>query len=269
MLKARVITASVLLPMAVLLIVCCPTVVVSALVGVVVILAAWEWSDIVGLHSPLRKALNVAIIMLVAIFAKILQLPVLAVASVALGWWLLALLALMFYPKGANFWRTPLVGFVIGLLLFVPSWLALDWLHRAANFGPLWVLFLCCLVWASDVGAYCFGKLWGKKKLLPQVSSGKTWLGVLGAFVGGLLVLLVFAVILPAAVSLQVLLALTLIVVVASIEGDLVESLFKRIRGCKDSGNLLPGHGGVLDRIDGLLAAVPTFVVGLNFLQPK
>jgi phosphatidate cytidylyltransferase len=171
------------------------------------------------------------------------------------------------YPRGQSLWNKRWVGFCLGWILFIPTWLSLDWLHADNNFGPIWVVFLCFLVWGADVGAYCTGKLWGKKKLIEQVSAGKTWVGVFGAFFFAFMVVVLFANFWLKEQRFIVLVALSIIVVIASILGDLTESLFKRIRGVKDSGNLLPGHGGVLDRIDGLLAAVPIFIVGINFFQ--
>jgi phosphatidate cytidylyltransferase len=142
------------------------------------------------------------------------------------------------------------------------SWcLALARLHAH---GPQLLLFLFLLVVAADVGAYFAGRRFGRNKLAPRVSPGKTWEGVLGGFVAAAL-LAAFGV-WWFAVDAPRFLGLCMIVVVASIIGDLTESLFKRHAGLKDSGTLLPGHGGLLDRVDSVTAAAPVFLVGLERL---
>ena len=131
--------------------------------------------------------------------------------------------------------------------------------------GAQWVLFALCLVWAADIGAYVAGRSFGRVKLAPQVSPGKTWEGVLGG--------LVLAAWLPCgaarwfAVPALEFVPLCLGVVAFSIVGDLTESLLKRFAGLKDSGTLFPGHGGVMDRIDSLTSAMPVLLLGLAGAQ--
>jgi phosphatidate cytidylyltransferase len=175
----------------------------------------------------------------------------------ALAWWVFALVWVAIAPARVN--RVTAAG--AGLLVLVPAWLALARLHAA---GPQWLLFLILLVVAADVGAYFAGRRFGNNKLAPRVSPGKTWEGVLGGFVAAALLAAVgvwwFKVDAPR------FLALCIVVVVASIIGDLTESLFKRHAGLKDSGRLLPGHGGLLDRVDSVTAAAPVFLIGLERL---
>ncbi len=264
MLKTRIITASILLPLVLVVILYCPTVLVSGFSAIIFILAALEWTKLIGLEKNELRYANIVVMISACIAYKYFNLPVLALCFVALLWWVVSLAAIIMYPKGISFWSNNWVGFCVGCILFVPAWLSIDWLHGTYNMGPVWVIFMCFLVWSADVGAYFIGKKWGKKKLLVAVSPGKTWLGVLGAILFAFIVVVIFKIFWLGSQKFIVLCALGLIAVVFSIVGDLVESLFKRIRGYKDSGNLLPGHGGVLDRIDGLLAAIPTFIVGLN-----
>jgi phosphatidate cytidylyltransferase len=150
---------------------------------------------------------------------------------------------------------------VAGLVVLVPAWLALSQLHAH---NPLFMLFLLLLVVAADVGAYFAGRRFGRHKLAPRVSPGKTWEGVGGGVVGATIVAIIGALWLHMPFLLFI--ALCVVVVFASIVGDLTESLFKRHAGLKDSGNLLPGHGGVLDRVDSITAAAPVFLVGLQAL---
>jgi len=115
------------------------------------------------------------------------------------------------------------------------------------------------LVLGADSGAYMFGKMFGKHKLAPKVSPGKTWEGFLGGLVTSALIAVLFATLAPLTVSTGTLVICAIIATLASVLGDLTESMFKREAGIKDSGNLIPGHGGILDRIDSLTAAVPVF----------
>ena len=264
MLKMRIITACILLPIILFVILHGSTVLVSSVSAIIFMLAAWEWTKLAGIKKSWLRLAYLCILSSLGIVYKLFNLPLLPICLLALLWWGLSFIAIVMYPRGANFWCKSWVGSFIGGILFLPTWLSIDWLHGAPNFGPIWLVFLCFLVWGADVGAYFIGKKWGKKKLLPNVSAGKTRLGVLGAFLLVLAVVIMFA-----SFWIQqkfiILCMLGFIVVVSSIIGDLTESLFKRIRGCKDSGTLLPGHGGVLDRIDGLLAAVPVFIVGVKY----
>ena len=147
------------------------------------------------------------------------------------------------------------------MLVLIPAWLALVRLHAQ---GPALMLFLLLLVVAADIGAYFAGRHFGRNKLAPRVSPGKTWEGVMGGVVGAAVVALVGVSIFH--VSAAPFIGLSLVTVLASVVGDLTESLFKRHAGVKDSGSLLPGHGGVLDRVDSVTAAAPIFLVGLERL---
>lgn len=260
----RIITACVLLPIVLLVILCGPTALVSSVTAIIFILAAWEWTKLAGLEENWLRLAYLAGLSGLGLAGKLFNLPLLPICLLALLWWALSFIAIMIYPRGAKFWSQSWVCSLIGGILFLPTWLSIDWLHGSPDFGPIWLVFMCFLVWGADVGAYFVGKKWGKKKLLPKVSAGKTRLGVLGAFLLALAVVVIFASFWLHQNMINLCL-LGFVVVVFSIIGDLTESLFKRIRGCKDSGTLLPGHGGVLDRIDGLLAAVPVFIVGVKY----
>jgi phosphatidate cytidylyltransferase len=149
------------------------------------------------------------------------------------------------------------------LIVLIPTWLAVVALHESGEQGPLLVMYLLSLIWVADSGAYFSGRAWGKRKLAPSVSPGKSWEGV----GGGALLSLAYAVGAAQVLGLPgnqwpLFVVLSLVTVLFSVLGDLTESMFKRHAGIKDSGTLLPGHGGVLDRIDSVTAAAPVFVVG-------
>ena len=179
--------------------------------------------------------------------------------------WVAALLLVLTYPASAAFWRhsRPL-RLLFGVLTLVPFFwgmVALRQYHYETDHfaGAWWLLFVLLLVWGADSGAYMFGKMFGKHKLAPKVSPGKTWEGFLGGLVSSALIALLFATLAPLTVSTGTLVICAVIATLASVLGDLTESMFKREAGIKDSGNLIPGHGGMLDRIDSLTAAVPVF----------
>jgi phosphatidate cytidylyltransferase len=180
-----------------------------------------------------------------------------AVLIAALGWWLAALGWAFFFPTSIP---GPL-RWLCGIAVLVPLFVALAELYSS---GPQYLLCSLFVVWAADVGAFFFGKQFGRVKLAPAISPGKTWEGVVGGlFVVGI-VAAVFAMILD--VPAAVLIPFSLAAAALSIVGDLTVSMFKRTAGVKDSGALFPGHGGILDRIDSVAAAAPLFVLGLGWL---
>ena len=149
----------------------------------------------------------------------------------------------------------------------IPAWAALCWLHGSGPAGPAWSLFALFIVWIADSGAYFVGVRFGKHKLAPRISPGKSWEGFAGGLVATLLLALACAPLLGVAwTDLSLLLLLTAVTALVSVAGDLFESLLKRHAGAKDSSQLIPGHGGVLDRLDSLFAALPIFVAGKQWL---
>ncbi len=154
------------------------------------------------------------------------------------------------------------------MMVLIPTWVALIALHRHNSDGPYLVVFLLALIWAADSAAFFVGRRWGKTRLASRVSPAKSWEGA----VGGVLAAVVLAGLVSGFLGLgrdqfPLFLLLSLVTAMISILGDLVESLYKRQAGLKDSGNILPGHGGVMDRIDSLTAAAPLFVAGLYCIE--
>jgi phosphatidate cytidylyltransferase len=235
-----------------------PTPFAAAVLGVLWILGAWEWAGLARLAGAARLvyAAACAVCMLcLYLFAD--ARVAYALVIVAIAGLLLAFAAVLTYPRKVGMATVGAAGFVA----LVPSWLLLARLHAEQPLGPLLTMTALAIVWAADVGAYTFGRSFGRNKLAPAVSPGKTWEGVGGGLVAAAAAAWVAAVWigLPAGG----LLVLGVATALASVIGDLAVSVFKRNVGLKDTGTLLPGHGGVMDRIDSLTAAVPVFVLGL------
>lgn len=264
MLKQRIITALVLAPLVIAGIVLLPSAWFALFAAVVLFLGAWEWADIAGFKLP-GKALFLSLFVISGYVLWVLgpkaQAAMLALAIV---FWLLACVAVVLFPKGKRLWSTSWSSGVCGLLILVAAWSALLQLKLLRTDGLL-ILFLMMMIWAADIGAYFAGRHFGGRKLAPQVSPGKTWAGVYGGLLSALIFSLLFVysfTLIPLdAVSSGLLLVVALLTVSISVVGDLTESMLKRNAGVKDSGKLLPGHGGVLDRIDSLLAALPFFTL--------
>jgi phosphatidate cytidylyltransferase len=262
-LKTRIITAAVLIGLLLFILLWLPPFATKIAMTAVVLAGAWEWSAFLKLRSRAARVLYVAAV--AACLAAMWQLTLaeprcLLVLLVALAWWVIALLWVIFAPRRAAPWSAGLAG----VLALTPAWVAMVRLRVDVPHGEQWLLFALCLVWAADIGAYFAGRAFGRIRLAPQVSPGKTWEGVLGGLALAALVALWgsrwFA------VPVIQLLPLCLGVVAFSIVGDLTESLLKRFAGLKDSGTLFPGHGGVMDRIDSLTSAMPVLLQGLMVL---
>lgn len=262
MLKQRILTAAVLLPLALGALFLLPNVAWSALIALVITVGGWEWGRLAGWNRPGR-----------ALFAGLIGGSCLVVlwfagseataatrarieSAILIGgmiFWLGVAL-----PWLARRWHTRsawLLG-VAGWWVLVPAWLAAAYLQRT----PALLLAFLLVVWIADTAAYFAGRRFGRNKLAPMVSPGKTWEGVAGAFLGVILYFMVLgAMRLPVLPDLLrwpvvgVFLGMTALGIV----GDLFESWMKREAGVKDSGTLLPGHGGVLDRIDALTSSLP------------
>ncbi len=183
-------------------------------------------------------------------------------------WWALVLLWLARPGFGAGDSEgTRGLKLLAGSLCVVPAWCALGWLHSEDAFGPRWTLFALAVCWAADSGAYFVGSKFGRRKLAPSISPGKTWEGVAGGLATSVLLAALALPLLGLDWSaLPALALLTVITAAISVVGDLFESLMKRHSGVKDSGDLFPGHGGLMDRLDSLVAALPVFVVGKAWL---
>lgn len=277
MLKQRIITAVIL---AILLIAATTLLSVfnfALFTGVVVLLASWEWNGFIGLSQPGSKIAFSATILLMLLGLFFLlritpaaddidQLRVSLVLGLGVLFWMLALMLILGYPENKGLWNDESKIASMGLLALIPAWVGLVELKYLLPQGYL-VIAVILLVATVDIGGYFAGVNFGKRKLAPALSPKKSWEGVWG----GVSLCMLFSVIgiwllhgyvvKLSGLQLLLLLLLSLLVSFFSIIGDLLESMLKRNRQLKDSGTLLPGHGGVLDRVDGLIAANPVFVL--------
>ena len=264
MLKQRVITALILAPLVLAGLFGLEERGFSWFVAGVVLLGAWEWANFAGIPAQMGRCIYAAVVG--AVLYLVSGAPASFVLGVALVWWLLAIALVAGYPNRFELWKSPRMIAVMGLFVLVPFWKAMvvvraSSLSVAPELSVLWViLYMLLMVWAADIGAYFAGKAWGKAKLAPNVSPGKSWAGAWGGVASVTLLALIAGLAIELSLGqLTLLLVASGITAVISIYGDLLESMLKRHRGIKDSSQLLPGHGGVMDRIDSLTAAIPVF----------
>ncbi len=268
MLKQRIITGLILAPIAIGGIFFLEPLAFSWFIGFVIAVGAWEWANLAGFTKQVERFGFAAFI--VALLYASSFVDVKYVLGVSMLGWLFALYLITQYPNKTTLWSSHIKRLLIGVFVLIPAWNALVYIkvadialfqYEGQGLDSRWlILYIMFIVWGADVGAYFAGKTWGNKKLAPKVSPGKSWAGVYG----GLATITLFAV--GASVLLEmslsntlVLIAFTLITGAVSVAGDLFESMLKRHRGIKDSSQLLPGHGGILDRVDSLTAAAPVF----------
>jgi phosphatidate cytidylyltransferase len=270
--KQRVTTALFLAPLPILAVLFLPTPWLAAAVAAVLLAGLWEWTHFAGVHERLPRASFLAanaLLMASLVWGGGPSLFTLKLAAL-LGvlWW--ALVCLWLARPGFGRADTPgnrALKLLAGTLGIVPAWCALGWLHSEDPYGARWSLYAIALVWVADSGAYFAGSKWGRRKLAPAISPGKSWEGVYGGLAACALFAIPAVPVLGLAWSqLPALWLVTLAVAAISVVGDLFESLMKRHSGVKDSGALFPGHGGLMDRLDSLLAALPVFVVGKAWL---
>ncbi|GAA3969427.1 phosphatidate cytidylyltransferase [Allohahella marinimesophila] len=265
MLKQRVITALVLVTVFGLGLFATTPGQFALFLALIFALGAWELGAMSGLSQPLHKALYVLLVL--ALIYCLRFVPISLVLAAGLLWWLACTVLVKMYPSGVGLWNRPGLRMLAGVLILVPAWAALmqarvSSIEGMPSVSGAWLIFyIFVIVWIADIGAYFSGKRFGKRKLAPRVSPGKSIEGL----IGGLLAVLV----LPVGVALysgagpSAFIWLTLVTLFAaalSVVGDLTESLLKRVAGVKDSGKLLPGHGGIMDRIDSVTAAAPVFM---------
>lgn len=270
MLKQRLLTAAILVPLTVFCVLKVPTEVLALLLAVIILAGAWEWGGLLKLETLPRLVFAVFMLagMLMAFFVLLNQPQILSplLAFASLLWLVLIVAVTAAQCRGHLVAGLSRVQYLpLGFLLFVLAWLSALYLHAIAGYGPSLLLYVMALVWLVDAAAYFSGRRWGKDKLASHISPGKTWQGFYGALIVGLLFALAGGWYFGYSVSHYVIFVLlSLVVIVFSVFGDLFESWVKRRAGVKDSGHLLPGHGGALDRIDSLLAALPVMAFGLS-----
>ena len=265
-LKRRIVTGLVLAPLAVAAVFLLPNLPFAILFAVITGLAMYEWAGLIV--ANMRSADRAAMVTLSFMAAFILGViwlyffGTLQIELIYLGLfvWVLALGTLWFNQLGFNpFSTTPALAGA-GLIIGWAGWLAITMIQARPD-GAWWILWIFGIAWGADVGAYFAGKSFGKTKLAPRISPGKTWEGVAGGMLlaGSVCGIGVFL----WQDQSWFWLLMTLILIGLSVCGDLFESFVKRQTGVKDSGSLLPGHGGMLDRIDSILIVLPIVIVTL------
>jgi phosphatidate cytidylyltransferase len=263
MLLTRILTAIVLVIVLAVVLLWLPAPLALGALGLATLAGAWEWSAFAGLvRVPGRAAYVATCLVLITVlwgFAAA-EGGFRYVMTATLLWWVGAFLWVTLAPTRGRPWLAGLAG----LAALPPMWIAMARLYESGLMGRELLIFALVLAWAADVGAYFVGRRFGRTKLAPRVSPNKTWEGVLGGLLAGSIVALAgrawFG------FDADAFLPLCVAAMLASIVGDLTESMFKRQVGIKDSGTMLPGHGGVLDRIDSLTAAVPILSLGLSWI---
>lgn len=280
MLKQRVITALILAVVFVAALIYLPGPLFSAFAATITLIGAWEWANLSGLSHRWQRCVYVlitgALLVLGAVYLGVHQLPAQSLQNFELTesqalafrnllvvgciWWALALLWVQGYPSSALLWHSRWVRALMGIFVLVPAWVGLSYL-RIQDSG-LWLLvLLVAIVACADIGGYFTGRRWGRHKLAINVSPGKTWEGFAGGVAANTLLALLVGHFWQGGMLFW--LAIIIPTSLVSVLGDLLESMVKRQRGIKDSSALLPGHGGVLDRVDSLTSAAPVFALAL------
>ena len=272
MLIHRILTALILIPLVIFALFFAPLSIFSYLIIVVCGMAAWEWTNFLAITKPLNKIIFAfSVVMLLSLVYLIPNTELIKyrlfnyIICLSIIWWLAALLLVISYPKSAKYWSNSIViKLLFALFTLFPFFIGMIEL-RSINYtlntytGAVWLLYVFVLVWATDTGAYFVGRALGKRKLAAKVSPGKTIEGFLGGIGSAILISIVVYFTDYFQLSFATFILSSLMAIFVSVLGDLTESMFKREAGIKDSGNLIPGHGGILDRIDSLTAAIPMF----------
>ena len=272
MLIHRILAAIVLIPLVVVVIFFVPLSVFSLAIILVCGLAAWEWTQFLNIKKKYSKLIfafsTVILLSILYLIPNSIELKVklyITILSLSVIWWLIALCLVTSYPNTTKYWgNSNAIKLLFAFFTIIPFFISMIDL-RAINYnvntytGAVWLLYVFVLVWATDTGAYFAGRRFGKRKLAPKVSPGKTVEG----FIGGISVAIAISIITYMFnmfnMTFSTFFISSLLAVLVSVLGDLTESMFKREAGIKDSGYIIPGHGGILDRIDSLTAAVPVF----------
>lgn len=274
MFKQRFATASVLALLFIASLAYFSTTTFVSFIMLVVLIAGWEWCDLSGIKSIVTKLLCIFGLLIslmiasnyVGIYSQFNQLLSYQICFSVMLLWAIIFLWLQGYPSSAILWSSKPVMLCLGVFLLVAAWVALASIISLEN-GRYLLLLAVTIIVLADVGGYIAGKLFGRHKLAPTISPGKTWEGLLGGMVLQAFLVGILLQLFPDIDALD-LCMLVFPVAICSVIGDLFVSMLKRFRGVKDSSNLLPGHGGFLDRLDGVMAALPMFYVILSKANP-
>lgn len=264
MLKTRVFAAGVALPITLAAIIWLPSIYFAVLIGLLILLGAWEWAPLAGFDALKSRVIYVALVLLGLLVSVFL--PAFWILNAALLVWLWISVALLCYEQDASSaglhcrFARGLVGFVI----LIAAWVSIVTMQTPMQWAsPYSLILMLCIVWAADVGAFFAGKRFGQRALAARVSPKKTWEGFFGGMALSIFVAMVGGIFLTHSWQGYIgLLILSIVTAFFSVIGDLGVSLFKRMSDVKDSGHFLPGHGGLLDRLDSVAAASVIFTLG-------
>lgn len=271
MLKYRIITAAILIPLVIWSVFYASAQGFTAGLAVVLFIATLEWNNFVGYNNKVSGFIFSVIVTLAFLYLEHLaELQFIQYAIyLSLVWWLISIPLLFNFPfKPSHLLQQKPTKIIVGFVMLLSTFLALNLLRNSQEYGSSYVMYLFLIIWIADSAAYFAGRTWGKHKLIPNVSPGKSWEGVAGGIVATLIAAF-FAIDILNITSTQsiMFILVTLVTVVYSVIGDLSESMFKRMANIKDSGKILPGHGGILDRIDSLTSGLPVFLTGLWLME--
>jgi phosphatidate cytidylyltransferase len=272
MLKQRVITALIITAIFLSALFLLPSGYFAFFMAAVVLIGAYEWAGLSNVQSIILRVIYALVVGGYLLGASwwigfageaTPQLDLQAVQQlliVGCGFWALALLLVQGYPSSAILWGDKFLRLLMGLFVLVPTWVSLVYIRQQAE-GHWLIILLFLVVAIADTGGYFAGRRFGKRKLAVHVSPGKTWEGFAGGLISNLLLafILTYSFKLPMGLVLAVVIPTSLV----SVLGDLLESMVKRHAGVKDSGTILPGHGGILDRVDGVTAGAPVYALAL------
>ncbi len=257
----RLITSIILVPLVLITLFYANPWILGGILLLVTLLSGKEWWLLIPINNMVLK-IGFILVLLLAVWACGYFFPYWQ--SVGLITWMLVCIAILSFPYSQRYWGFPIVVATLCLILFpffIQSLVHLYYLPQ----GKALLVYLLFLIWSADVGAYLAGKRWGSHKIIPKVSPGKSWEGVSGGFLLSLLVT-VAGYVYFTPYSIGIWFALAMVTVIISIFGDLFISILKRRCRLKDTGAIIPGHGGILDRLDSLIAALPVFYFGLTYI---
>ena len=267
MLKHRLLTAAILIPVFLAALFLMDELGFAVFLTVILVFSLYEWANLSGIQSIAIKLAYITAGVAIAVMFQYSGLVGQSMFVLVFALWLVVVLRLFQYGKQVHAQEVPVgngpLAWLDGYFVLLPTVLGLQVLKAEDAYAPLLLVIFFFIIWSADTGAYLAGRTWGKHKLAPAISPGKTIEGLVGGLVAALLIAALVGVLmweLSIAKILLWLLAITL-VTLFSVAGDLFESIYKRRAGVKDSGKLLPGHGGVLDRIDSACAALPPYML--------
>jgi phosphatidate cytidylyltransferase len=269
MLKQRLLTAAVLMPIFLAALFLMDELGFSIFLAVILALSLFEWSNLSGIKPLIIKGAYIAAGIVITVVLLYSGLVGRELFIVVFAFWLLAVYRLSVFAKREHVYKTaegngPL-AWLDGYFVLIPAMLGLQTLKAVDPAAPQLLLIFFFIIWSADTGAYLAGRTWGKHKLAPKISPGKTIEGLVGGLLAAIVVAALAAVLMWQLSAEKLLLWLLAVAIVTlfSVVGDLFESIYKRRAGVKDSGKILPGHGGILDRIDSACAAIPPYMLVL------